>query len=435
MFSQLFGAYLVKEGILSDKELREVLDEQSSAKVRLGTIAVTQGYMTEKEAEEVNHLQTQCDRRFGDIAIEQGYLTEMEVDELLDLQGSGFMKFVQILLERELMSVSQLDENLSSFQSSKGFSDMEMESLKCEDIDSIVPLFAFSAKPYVTDLVALVLRNITRFVSQDYYIGSIKHINQLQYKSIVGQRTKGSHSIYMAVASTQQEDGLVTLASDFANESMSEMDSYVYDALSEFVNMCLGLFATSISKGDLYVDIEPPFVYKNQQITGDGYIIPIYLHGREISLFISVDSDLVIGTQPLYIEIEKREGSEATPDSKGTVMIVDDSALIRKVLRGIIEDEGYCVVCEAVDGVEAVGLYKQYKPDVVTMDITMPLMDGVTALKKIREFDGNANVVMVTSAGQQRKVIEAIKSGAYQFCMKPLDKDEVIKSLKEVTGK
>jgi two-component system chemotaxis response regulator CheY len=88
-----------------------------------------------------------------------------------------------------------------------------------------------------------------------------------------------------------------------------------------------------------------------------------------------------------------------------------------------------------VDGVEAIGLYKQYKPDVVTMDITMPLMDGVTALKKIREFDGNANVVMVTSAGQQRKVIEAIKSGAYQFCMKPLDKDEVIKSLKEVIGR
>ena len=435
MFSQLFGEYLVNEGVISDKELREVLDEQDSTKVRLGTIAVAQGYMTENEAEEVNHLQTQYDRRFGDIAVERGYLSEREVDELLEQQGNAFMKFLQIMFEKDYIHASQLDEYLTNFQTHKGFSNDEMKALKCDDIDGIVPLFAFSAKPYVTDIVALILRNITRFVTQDYYIGSIRHVDTLEYKSIIGQKTYGTHGIYTAVASTEKEDGLIALASDFAKENLSKMDNYVYDTLSEFVNMCLGLFVTSISKGELFIDIEPPFVYVNQSVKGDGYVIPLYIHGKEFMLFVAVDSELAIGQQPYSIDIQKRAGSEATPDSKGTIMIVDDSAFIRKVLRNIVEEEGYCVVCEAVNGQEAVDLYQEYKPDIVTMDITMPIMDGVTALEQIKAYDSAANVIMVTSAGQQKKVIQALKTGALQFCMKPLDKDEIVKALSEVIGK
>lgn len=435
MFSQLFGEYLVSEGVISAKELREVLDEQSSTIVRLGTIAIAEGYMTENEAEEVNHLQTQCDKRFGDIAVERGYLSEREVDELLEQQGCAFMKFLQIMFEKGYIRASELDEYLTSFQNNKGFSKAEMESLKSDDIDAIVPLFAFSAKPYVTDIVALVLRNITRFVTQDYYIGSIRHINKLEYQSIVGQKTYGTHSIYTAFASAEKEDGLLALASDFADEKLTKVDNYMYDTLSELINMCLGLFVTGISKGELFVDIEPPFVYVNQSVTGDGYMIPLYIHGKEITLFIAVDSEVEIGKQPYAIDIEKCAGSKITPDSKGSVMVVDDSAFIRKVLRGILEADGYCVICEAVNGQEAVDLYKEYRPDVVTMDITMPVMDGVTALERIKEYDSMANIIMVTSAGQQKKVIEALKLGAFEFCMKPLDRDEILKVMSDLIEK
>ena len=152
MFSQLFGEYLVSEEVLTPEQLREVLDEQATAKVRLGTIAIANGYMTQNETEEVNHLQTQYDRRFGDIAVERGYLSEREVDELLEQQGCAFMKFLQIMFEKKYITASELDEYLDSFQTSKGFSKSEMEALKEDDIDGIVPLFAFSAKPYVTDI-------------------------------------------------------------------------------------------------------------------------------------------------------------------------------------------------------------------------------------------------------------------------------------------
>lgn len=267
MFSQLFGEYLVSEEVLTPEQLREVLDEQATAKVRLGTIAIANGYMTQNETEEVNHLQTQYDRRFGDIAVERGYLSEREVDELLEQQGCAFMKFLQIMFEKKYITASELDEYLDSFQTSKGFSKSEMEALKEDDIDGIVPLFAFSAKPYVTDIVALILRNLTRFVTQDYYIGSIKRVTEIRYQSIIGQKTYGSHVIYTAFVAGENEDGLLALASDFSKEELVQADSYTYDTLSELVNMCLGLFVTAISKGELFVDIEPPFVYENQTLS------------------------------------------------------------------------------------------------------------------------------------------------------------------------
>ena len=260
MFSQLFGEYLVSEEVLTPEQLREVLDEQATAKVRLGTIAIANGYMTQNETEEVNHLQTQYDRRFGDIAVERGYLSEREVDELLEQQGCAFMKFLQIMFEKKYITASELDEYLDSFQTSKE-----------DDIDGIVPLFAFSAKPYVTDIVALILRNLTRFVTQDYYIGSIKRVTEIRYQSIIGQKTYGSHVIYTAFVAGENEDGLLALASDFSKEELIQADSYTYDTLSELVNMCLGLFVTAISKGELFVDIEPPFVYENQTDRGRIY--------------------------------------------------------------------------------------------------------------------------------------------------------------------
>lgn len=131
------------------------MDEQATAKVRLGTIAIANGYMTQNETEEVNHLQTQYDRRFGDIAVERGYLSEREVDELLEQQGCAFMKFLQIMFEKKYITASELDEYLDSFQTSKGFSKSEMEALKEDGIDGCT-VVCISAKPYVNCIVALI---------------------------------------------------------------------------------------------------------------------------------------------------------------------------------------------------------------------------------------------------------------------------------------
>lgn len=108
------------------------------------------------------------------------------------------------------------------------------------------------------------------------------------------------------------------------------------------------------------------------------------------------------------------------------ILIIDDSRTSRKILRGIFESNGYEVIGEAVDGKDGVEKYKELNPDIATLDITMPVMDGVSALKEIMAYNANAKIVMVTAAGQQNNVVEAIKCGASEFVTKPFDEKIII---------
>lgn len=107
------------------------------------------------------------------------------------------------------------------------------------------------------------------------------------------------------------------------------------------------------------------------------------------------------------------------------ILIVDDSRTSRKILREILEDAGHTIVGEGVDGEEGYLKFKELKPDLVTLDITMPKLDGIEALQLIRKSDENAKVVMITAAGQKEKMIQAVKYGAAEFIAKPYEEDEV----------
>lgn len=117
-----------------------------------------------------------------------------------------------------------------------------------------------------------------------------------------------------------------------------------------------------------------------------------------------------------------------------TVMIVDDAAFMRMMIKDILVKNGYDVVGEAANGAEAVDKYKELKPDLVTMDITMPEMDGIAALKEIKKMDPNAKVVMCSAMGQQAMVIDAIQSGAKDFIVKPFQNDRVIEAIRKAVG-
>ncbi|MDR3354949.1 MAG: response regulator [Synergistaceae bacterium] len=111
------------------------------------------------------------------------------------------------------------------------------------------------------------------------------------------------------------------------------------------------------------------------------------------------------------------------------VLIVDDAAFMRMMLRDILAKNGFEIAGEAENGKTAVQMYNELKPDVVTMDITMPEMDGIAAVKEIKAADPEAKVVMVSAMGQQAMVIEAIRSGAADFIVKPFQPDRVLEAL------
>ncbi len=116
------------------------------------------------------------------------------------------------------------------------------------------------------------------------------------------------------------------------------------------------------------------------------------------------------------------------------ILICDDAAFMRMMIKDILTKNGYGIAGEAENGQVAVDKYNETKPDLVLMDITMPEMDGIQALKKIREGDPNAVVIMCSAMGQQAMVIEAIQSGAKDFIVKPFQADRVLEAVKKVIG-
>ncbi|MCH5342087.1 MAG: response regulator [Acetatifactor sp.] len=116
------------------------------------------------------------------------------------------------------------------------------------------------------------------------------------------------------------------------------------------------------------------------------------------------------------------------------ILICDDAAFMRMMIKDILTKNGYNVAGEAENGMKAVEKYKEVTPDLVLMDITMPEMDGIQALKEIRKTDAGAKVIMCSAMGQQAMVIESIQAGAKDFIVKPFQAERVLEAVKKVVG-
>lgn len=116
------------------------------------------------------------------------------------------------------------------------------------------------------------------------------------------------------------------------------------------------------------------------------------------------------------------------------ILIVDDSKTSRKILRNILTENGHEVIGEAINGKEAIERHTELQPDITTMDITMPVMDGLEALRGIMDNDKNAKIIMVTAAGQKSKMVDAVKYGAIEFLTKPFEATQIIEIIDKVIG-
>lgn len=215
MFCQLFGKFLIEKEVIDKNKYNSIMERLAESRAKLGVIAVADGIITEKQANEINHLQTTKDARFGEIAVGEGYMTEEQLDALLKKQGSAYAIFLSVLSEAADISVSKVDELLKEFQKEHGFTDEDMDGLKNDDLEQIVPIFAFSSKSYVTDICRLALANIERFVTSDFYIDRIKHISQLEYRCLAGQKLEGDLDIIVGFASVGEQTAIVDIALNF----------------------------------------------------------------------------------------------------------------------------------------------------------------------------------------------------------------------------
>lgn len=436
MFAQLFGKYLTEKSILKEDIYKEILEKQKSVRVKLGTIAVAEGMLTLEQTEEINRLQRQLDKRFGDIAIDKGWLMPEQMEVLLSKQGNAYLQFVELMTQLTGLTASDADQLVKAFQKDSGFTDSEMEALKADDIDKLIPLFIISTKPHVREIAALITRNLTRFISTDYYIEKASHVKEFSYKHFTCQELSGDDNVFIGIAASSDDQGFLKVACAFSREEIPSVGASAYDAVGEFINVTNGLFASELSKNNVDLDMEPPVSFKEQKAVGDFYVLPVVLEGHRMDVTISVNEEFVPGENPEQngVVFSAAVSTVNEADSLGKVLIVDDSRMSRSILRNILEKAGYSIIREAANGEDAVKAYRECSPDLVTLDITMPKMDGLEALKQIMSFDGNAKVIMITAAGQQDKLISALKVGAKRFISKPFNEEEILKNVQDVLG-
>lgn len=117
---------------------------------------------------------------------------------------------------------------------------------------------------------------------------------------------------------------------------------------------------------------------------------------------------------------------------KKKILIVDDAAFMRLVLRNMLDKNGFEVVGEAANGQEAIEKYRTLTPDLVTMDITMPIMEGIEAVKQIKQLDAAAKIIMCSAMGQQIMVVQSLQAGAKDFIVKPFQEERVLESIRRV---
>lgn len=432
MFTHLFGNFLVEKSVITEEQKVSFQKELQDTRVKMGTIAVADGLINEAQAEEINHAQTQQDRRFGDIAIEMGYLTDAQISDIIKKQGDSAMKFYQLLTDKAGITMNDIETNFEEFKKAHGFTDEEAEALKKDDIDTIISLYATVRDTDISNLASLVMRNLIRFVTSDFYFGRMKKVTDYSYSMLAGQWAVGDKKVYLGFGTSDELDGITKLAKKYAKGVKIAGSDEIYDAVCEFANLNNGLFASALSEKGTFIDMEPPGVYLNQKISGTAYVMPVYIEGDRIDLIISTEVTFSEGTKVHELKVKKSEIKTDNIGSKASVLVVDDSALIRKVLIELLNNNGFNVIGEATNGKEGLDMYKELSPDIVTLDVTMPVMDGVEALRQIIGFDANARVAMITAAGQKERLMEALKIGAKLFITKPFHEEEVLNSLSEL---
>lgn len=256
MVEHILGNYLVDSGKITKEQLGVVLQKQDSARVKLGLIAVSEGMMTSKQAEEVNMMQSVRDKRFGDIAIERGYLNEEQVERLLKEQGSAYLTFVQTLIDEELIQMDELECFLSDFKRLNNYSNTDLEAIKSDEIDRILPLMLPESAQEMLPLIGTVIRTMVRLVDRHIYVGKAAMVDTLPNDNLVLQKLEGAKGLVDCFA--ERNGALLSACSIFGQEKFEKLDLDALDAAGELLNCINGMYVSELSRQGRFLELMPP---------------------------------------------------------------------------------------------------------------------------------------------------------------------------------
>lgn len=266
MVEYILGRYLVSAGKISEEQLSTVIEKMDSVRVKLGLIAVAEGLMSLKQAEEVNRLQATMDKRFGDIAVEKGYLTDDQVSRMLKLQGNTYLAFAQAIVDTGYLTLEEIDGFLENYRKDNGLSLTELDAIKSDDVERIVPLMMTEECKEYEEMVSLFIRSMIRLVDRHASMGKAEVVSTKDCVALAVQKMQGNGT--MAVFVSEGSGGLRFAASKYGQMEFDELDEDALDSAGEILNCVDGLFATSESKNGRFWELLP------QQYSLDGIELP-----------------------------------------------------------------------------------------------------------------------------------------------------------------
>lgn len=289
MVSNILGNYLVENNVITLEQFKDVIREQRRTRVKLGLIAVAEGLMTQEETDKVNQLQAMMDKRFGDIAVEKGYLTEGQVEALLKKQGNAYLIFAQALENQSLLTVEQLEQYMIDFQRDHQLTYSDMEDLKSDDVDRILPLYMPIEGEKYLNVIGTAIRTMLRCVDTDIYPEKAYLTKRCSADNGAVQTIEGEHNVTCAMAGRGQ--ALLRIASFFGKENFQEINMEALDAIGELLNCINGLYATALSQGGISMELYPPEF--SDRISGlkseEMLVIPLHVMGEMIYLVAAID--------------------------------------------------------------------------------------------------------------------------------------------------
>lgn len=280
MVEYILGNYLVETGKITKDQLNQVLTKQDTVRVKLGLIAVEEGLITIEQADEVNRMQALMDRRFGDIAVSKGYLTEAQIEKLLKQQGSAYLIFVQALVDEQLITMEEIDLLLNDFKRQYGYSNSELEDIKSDDVDRIVPLLLPDEAKKYQGIVGTAVRTLIRLINRHTYLGWGAMVDAVSADDMVCQALAGENGIVTCFS--ERDGALLNVCCSFGQENFEYLDLDSLDAAGELLNCINGLYASEMSRKSVSLELMPPEYDGVLEQIRSGSIcrVPIFVRGQ-----------------------------------------------------------------------------------------------------------------------------------------------------------
>ncbi|MBO5177992.1 MAG: hypothetical protein J6C07_11085 [Lachnospiraceae bacterium] len=256
MVEYILGNYLVETGKITKEQLAQTLADQDTVRVKLGLIAVAEGMMTLEQTAEVNRLQALMDQRFGDIAVQKGYLTDEQVGKLLKKQGNAYLTFIQTMVDSQLLDMEDVELVVNTFRLINGYSNSEMEDLKSDETERIVPLFIPEEAKQFADIISTAVKTLIRLIDRHIYIGKAELTTTFPQKDMVSQSLEGENGLICCLS--EGNGALLQVCSKYAKEEFEQLDLDSLDAAGELLNCINGLYASGLSRDGKFLELMPP---------------------------------------------------------------------------------------------------------------------------------------------------------------------------------